>query len=90
MQWQNTTACYHSLIAAVIERAVDDLKEAGPHCGKKEPDRAMSFVLSGTCEAYCLELGIDCDAVREKAAALYRKIIAKEKPRKARYANSPG
>jgi hypothetical protein len=38
-----------------------------------------------------LELGVDCEAVREKAATLYRKVIVKKgTPRKARYVNSPG
>ena len=91
MQWQNITACYHSLIAAVIERAVGDLKGTGPDSSRKEKDRAMAFILSNTCEAYCLELGVDYEAVREKAAALYRQITAKEgTPRKARYEDSPG
>jgi hypothetical protein len=71
---------FHSLIAAVIGRAIEDLKGADPRCPKKEPDRAMAFILSETCEAYCLELGIDYEAVREKAAALYRRIIAREAP----------
>jgi hypothetical protein len=91
MQWQSITAAYHSLITAVIERAIADLKQAGPRCSRKEPDRAMAFILSDDCEAYCLELEIDCKTIREKAAALYRIIIAKEeKPRTARYANNPG
>jgi hypothetical protein len=91
MPWQNITAAYHSLIVAVIERAIDDLKGTGPRCGRKETDRAMAFILSDTCEAYCLELEIDIKAVREKAAALYRKVIVKKgTPRKARYANTPG
>jgi hypothetical protein len=82
---------FHALIAAVIERAIDDLKGVGVKCPKKDTDWAMAFILSDTCEAYCLELGIDYETIREKAAALSRKIIAKkEKPRKARYANSPG
>jgi hypothetical protein len=90
MQWHNIAACYRSLIAAVIDRAIDDLKETGPRCRKIETDRAMAFILSDTCEAYCLELEIDCGTIREKAAALYRKVIAKEeKPRKARYVNTP-
>jgi hypothetical protein len=90
MPGQSATFCYHSLIAAVVNRAIDDLKGIGPKCRRPDTDQAMAFILSEVCEAYCLELGIDCEAVREKAAALYRKIIAKEeKPQKARYANSP-
>ena len=79
---------FHSLLAAVISRAIEDLKEAGPRCGSKEPDRAMAFILSETCEAYCLELQIDYEAIREKAAALYRLILKKEKPA-PRYLQKP-
>jgi len=80
MQRQSIVACYHSLMAAVIDRAIDDLKGADPRRREKEPDRAMAFVLSDTCEAYCLGLGIDCEMIREKAAALYRRIIEKDAP----------
>jgi len=91
MQCHSITACYRSLIAAVIDRAIEDLKETSPRCREIETDLAMAFILSDTCEAYCLELEIDIEAIREKAAGLYRKIIAREeKPRKARYANTPG
>ena len=91
MQCHSVTACYRSLIAAVIDRAIDDLKEAGPLCRSIETDRAMAFILSDDCEDYCLELENDIEAVREMATALYQKIIAREeKPRKARYAKTPG
>ena len=91
MERRTVTAAFHSLIAAVIDRAIDDLKGTGLRCGKKDTDRAMAFILSDTCEAYCLELEIDIEAVREKAAALYRKIVVKEgTPRKACYVNSQG
>ena len=73
-----TNVNIHSLIAAVIGRAIDDLKETGPRCCRKEPDRAMAFILSETCEAYCLELNICYEAVKEKAAGLYRCVIEKE------------
>jgi len=89
MQWQNIITCYRSLIAAVIDRAIDDLKETGLRCGRKDTDRAMAFILSDTCEAYCLELEIDCGTIREKAAALYRQIIKREKkPRRAAWAGA--
>jgi len=91
MQCHSITACYRFLIAAVIDRAIDDLKETGPRCRSIETDRAMAFILSDDCEDYCLELGINYTAIREKAAALYRKVIAKkEKPLKARKASTPG
>jgi hypothetical protein len=76
MRWQNINDCYLSLIAAVIERAVADLKGDGPKCRRVEMDQAMSFILSGACEEYCLELGVDYKTVREKAAALYREFTA--------------
>jgi aspartate ammonia-lyase len=83
MQGQSIAACYHSLIAAVIERAIADLKGTGKRMGRKELDRAMAFILSDDCEAYCLELNTDCEVIREKAAALYRRIIGKEAPKTA-------
>ena len=85
------------LLAAVIDRAIDDLKGIGPKCHSAEPDRAMAFILSDTCEAWCLELCIDYDMIKEKSASLYRQLLEKGQPkrhRKAfRYANirqSPG
>jgi len=76
MSEQSITTAYHSLIAAVIDRAIADLKGIGPKCSKKEKDQAMAFVLSETCEAYCLELEIDYRTIRENAANLYREIIS--------------
>jgi hypothetical protein len=76
--WHTVTDAYRALFAAVIERAIEDLKGTGPRCGKKETDRAMAFILSEDCEAYCLELRVDYEVVREKAAALYRRAIGKE------------
>jgi len=88
---QTVTAAYQCLIAAVIERAIDDLKGTGPRCGRKDTDRAMAFILSDICEAYCLELAIDYETIREKGAALYRKLITKEiTPRKGRYVQCKG
>jgi hypothetical protein len=77
MVWRNQRACYHALLGAVILRAVDDLKETGYFCGRAGADKAMLFLHSDDCEAYCLELGLDCGLVREKAAALYRQIIGR-------------
>ena len=76
MPGQSITAAYHSLIAAVIDRAIDDLKGIGPKCKKKEKDRAMAFVLSDTCEAYCLELMIDYERIRKEAVVFYQRLIA--------------
>ena len=79
-------AGFRSLLAAVIDRALGDLKGAGPPCRKVETDRAMAYILSDTCEAWCLELDIDYRTVRKKAAALYRLVLDKEqgiKPHRA-------
>jgi len=59
-------------MSAVMERAFDDLRGVGPHCTYTETDRAMFFINSQYCEEICLELNIDYQAVREKAAELYR------------------
>jgi hypothetical protein len=75
---------YRALIAAVITRAIDDLKGTDPLCQKNDIDRAMAFILSDDCEAYCLELDIDYEAIRKKAAALYRQVLEKEPERKPR------
>jgi len=91
MPGQSITAAYHSLIAAVIERAVADLKGAGLRCGKADTDQAMAFILSETCEAYCIELERDYLTLREKAVDLYQKIITVESlPRKKYHRKAPG
>jgi len=72
-----TSARYHSLLAAVLNRAIEDLKGTDPRCGRQGQDRAMIFIMSDTCEAYCMALGVDHEAVRKKAAALYRRIVEK-------------
>ena len=69
---------YRSLLAAVINRAIEDLKETGQRMARKEPDRAMAFILSETCETYCLYMDINYEAVKERAAALYRRVIEQE------------
>ena len=68
-------AGFRALIVAVIDRAVNDLKGIGPKCHKGETDRAMAFVLSDVCEAWCLELDIDYRSIRETAATLYRESL---------------
>jgi hypothetical protein len=67
---------YRSLTAAVIERAIDDLRGNGPKGTLHDTDYAMAFILSETCEAWCLELKIDYERIREKAVGLYQRIIA--------------
>jgi hypothetical protein len=73
-------AAYRALISAVIGRAIDDLKGDGPPCSQKEMDKAMSFVLSEDCEAFCLELDIDYEALKEKASTLYRRFLDRDFP----------
>jgi hypothetical protein len=41
----------------------------------------MAWINSPACEALCLFLEIDPAAIREKAAALYREFLAKDRPR---------
>jgi hypothetical protein len=66
-------------MGAMIIRAIDDIKGVGPKSRRQaEPDHAMTFILSETCEAYCLELQVDYEAICEKAAALYQRIVGKE------------
>jgi hypothetical protein len=77
MQRQSKAAGFRALMAAVINRAIDDLRSTGPKLGAVEKDRAMAFILREDCEAWCLELGIDYEAVKEKAAALYRRFLEK-------------
>jgi len=91
MQLYSEAESFRAIMAAVVDRAIDDIKGVGPRGSRKEPDRAMAFILSEDCEAYCLELNIDYETIREKAAALYSKIIAKEeKPLTARYVQRKG
>jgi len=78
MQRYSEDEAYRAFMAAVIARAIDDLKGTGPRSSRKETDQAMAFILSETCEAYCLELEIDHEAVKEKAAALYRRFLGSE------------
>jgi len=74
MQRQSITACYRSLIAAIVGRAIDDMKENDMNCRRVEKDRAMAFIMSDTCERYCFALEIDYKAVKEKAVSLYQKL----------------
>ena len=70
---------YRSLLAAIIGRALDDIQDIGPESERQaEPDNAMAFILSETCETYCLYMDINYGAVKERAAALYRRVIKQE------------
>ena len=77
MQYRKQAEAYRHLIAAVIDRAIDDLCGNGPRGSRKDTDYAMAFILSETCEAWCLELEADYGRIREKAVALYQRFIAK-------------
>ena len=89
MQNRKQAEAYRHLIAAVIDRAIDDLRGNGPRCGRKDTDYAMAFILSETCEVYCLELETDYARIREKAVALYQCFITKT-DRKTAKKNRPG
>jgi len=73
MQYHNEIYNFHSLLAAIIETAISDLKGISPGCGYIERDRAWYFLQSDVCESYCAELAIDYDTIRKKAAALYNR-----------------
>jgi hypothetical protein len=64
-------------MAAVINRALADLKKnrkvikASDHVR----DEAMAWINSPECEAFCYALDTDYRAIREQAAALYRRFL---------------
>jgi hypothetical protein len=65
-------------MASMIDRAIDDLRGNGPKGTIHDTDYAMAFILSETCEVYCLELKIEYERIREKAVGLYQRFIAKK------------
>jgi hypothetical protein len=68
-------------MAAIIHRAMDDLRDAtwmDRKAGRIQKDQAMAFFHSPDFEAFCLELGIDPEPYRAKAAELYRHELEKE------------
>ncbi|GHV78745.1 hypothetical protein AGMMS49944_05360 [Spirochaetia bacterium] len=68
---------YRSLMAAIISRALDDLRGRVLLSGISDvaKDEAMAFFYSPDCEAYALVLGLDPQELRDKAAGLYRVLI---------------
>lgn len=58
-------------MASIIEKALTDLQGIGYGCGTRHKYSAMEFILSETCEVYCLELKIDYETIKEKAVKLY-------------------
>jgi hypothetical protein len=73
---------FRGLMAAIINRALADLGKdrAAIRVGPRAKDEAMAWVSGPDCEVYCLALDMDYTAIREKAAALYRKFLAKTDP----------
>jgi hypothetical protein len=88
-----TTDSFRGLIAAVINRALADLKKTTTAMGVREyvRDEAMAWINSPECEAFCHALDADYRMIREKAASLYRRFLeearghekAPRKPRKS-------
>jgi hypothetical protein len=62
-----------SLICAVIERSIDDLRNDDYSIKIRDIDDAMAFILTLQCEEYCLDVGVPYEAVRQKAVDLYRR-----------------
>jgi hypothetical protein len=82
-------------MAAVISRALDDLTGGGTAIKASDHvrDEAMQWINGPECEAFCYALDTDYTAVREKAAALYRRFLEKAErlpnPRYGRPRKSP-
>jgi hypothetical protein len=70
-------------MAAVISRALADLgkNRTAIRAGAHARDEAMAWLNSPDCETYCLALDMDYKAVREKAAALYRRFLERDESR---------
>jgi hypothetical protein len=66
-------------MAAVTSRALADIAggKAIITASGRIRDEAMAWINGPECEAFCLALDIGCQAVREKAAALYRRFLEK-------------
>jgi hypothetical protein len=80
---RNVRDSFCALAAAVISRTLADLEKdskvirSGPYIR----DEAMSWVNSPECEAFCYMTDVDCRAVREKAADLYRHFLERAESR---------
>jgi hypothetical protein len=67
---------FKGLMAAVITRAMDDLKDPRLEViSPRKKDSAMAFILGPDCEAYCIALEMDYRTIREKAVILYRQFL---------------
>jgi hypothetical protein len=82
-------------MAAVINRALTDIAGGGAAIKASDHvrDEAMAWINSPGCETYCDILCMDYEALREKAAALYRRFLEKAdrlpNPRRGRPRKSP-
>lgn len=59
-------SAWRGLMTAILSRAFDDLKTYG------EERAAAVFLMSEDCEFYCSGLDIDFEAIKERAAKIYR------------------
>ena len=73
---------FRGLMAAIINRALVDLEKdrVAIKTSPRVRDEAMAWIHGPDCETYCLVLDMDYAVIREKAAALYRKFLAKTEP----------
>jgi hypothetical protein len=64
-------------MAAVINRALADIAggRAAITASARNRDEAMFWINGPECEAFCYAVDADTRAVREKAAALYRRFL---------------
>lgn len=70
-----------NLLSAVINRALDDIKCVNKcERRKRETDHAMAFILSETCESYCLYIDLNYEELKKHAAELYRDFIKTDPP----------
>jgi hypothetical protein len=68
---------FQGLMAEVVNRALADLEKSNTAMGVRDHvrDEAMRWINSPQCEVFCDALDMDYAAVREKAAALYRRFL---------------
>jgi hypothetical protein len=70
-------------MAAVINRTLADLEKdsSAIKTNLQVKDEAMALINSPDCKAFCHALDMDYAAIREKAAALYRRFLEREEGR---------
>jgi hypothetical protein len=68
---------FRGLMAAVISRALADLKKnrKAIKASYHVRDEAMAWINGPECEAFCYALDTDYKAIQEQAAALYRRFL---------------